>query len=725
MKKLQGVLAAVLSVCGCLVTVLTYLFPVSAEASATMRGNDILLQSDQVAVRYHQRTGTMDVVWRDGHKLSGVMSGALLADGKKISSEMYRVHTLDAAAPTTKLTHAQEHEYTIRSTDPAMPELLQHVWLYDGSSWIVIQAELGREASRTGTRHFDAVLLSGANAIELGSGAALRMLHVPWDNDMWFRYNSAAVSAIKADETFSSNEVTTIYDNQSRHGFVLGSVTHDVWKTAIDARATNGQISNLDIYGGIKSPTGVRTDTHDTLPHGIVSGDRVTSPAIFIGEFEDWRDGLEAYGKMNAAIQPPLVWKDGVPMGWNSWAAYADKINDRRYLDAAKFVQTTLVPQGFGAGRTIYVNLDAFWSNLDAVQLAEAVENVRAMNAGSGTQFKPGIYWTPFAYWSDDLDAYVEGTGMKYRYRDIVLRAPDGSVLPKVDGGTPIDPSHPGTKMRTEYYIHRFQQMGFEYLKIDFLSHGALEGKHYDVAVQTGVEAYNLGMRDLVEANQGRMFLSLSIAPLFPSGYGHARRMACDTKGHIGGGDQSTEYMLNSLTYGWWTDKSLYITDPDHVVLGEKADLGARSVTEGKSRFLSAVISGGMILDSSRLADDSQGQELARAIYNNNQMFAIAAEGKIFRPVDGDTGDKATNVFVRRSVGGYYVALFNFDEKQTLTVQVPVERIAPELASAQELSFTDVAVEKQLPAADRMLSIELGPAESKLIEIRQQARRDH
>jgi hypothetical protein len=34
--------------------------------------------------------------------------------------------------------------------------------------------------------------------------------------------------------------------------------------------------------------------------------------------------------------------------------------------------------------------------------------------------------------------------------------------------------------------------------------------------------------------------------------------------------------MLNSLTYGWWTDKNLYITDPDHVVLGEKADQGAQ-----------------------------------------------------------------------------------------------------------------------------------------------------
>ncbi|WP_130424844.1 hypothetical protein [Edaphobacter modestus] len=279
-------------------------------------------------------------------------------------------------------------------------------------------------------------------------------------------------------------------------------------------------------------------------------------------------------------------------MGWNSWAAYADKIDAKRYLGSAAFVKDELVPKGFGNHKLVYVNLDAFWSRLDAVQLRDAVATIKAMHGSDGTRFEPGIYWTPFAYWSDDLDAYVEGTMMKYRYRDILLKAPDGSLLPKVDGGLAIDPSHPGTKARTAYYLQQFMNLGFQYLKLDFLSHGALEGVHFDPMVQTGIQAYNAGMKQIVDEVGDRMFLSLSIAPLFPSGYGHARRLSCDTKGHINGGDQSTEYMLNSLTYGWWSNGSLYITDPDHVVLGESADQGARNVAEGKSRLLSAVISG-------------------------------------------------------------------------------------------------------------------------------------
>src|SRR5260370_16638263 len=128
----------------------------------------------------------------------------------------------------------------------------------------------------------------------------------------------------------------------------------------------------------------------------------------------------------------------------------------------------------------------------------------------------------------------------------------------------------------------------------------------------------------------------------------------------MSGGDQLKERMLNSVTYGWESEKNIYITDPDHVVLGEKADQGARSVIEGKSRLLSAIISGGMILDSSRLADDPQGRELARSAYDNLNLFAVAHEGIAFRPVQGDTGDKAAKAFVPPSAPPPYITPFPY-----------------------------------------------------------------
>lgn len=703
---------------GFLVAVLVLPAGMNAHASviSATHGREITLQNQLLKVHYHTRSGKLDIMWRDGHKLIGLESAAQLANGQSLTTSSYSKHVLEK--PENDDGNGAFREYTIRNTAPGKPAMLQHIWVYDDKPWIAIAVELDSSAGAIGTRHFDAVKLSGINSIQVKQRGALRVLHVPFDNDMWFRYNSAPVNSFKAGETFSSEEVTAIYDNASREAIVLGSIDHSIWKTAIDIHAADGHISDLDIYGGISSPTGIRTDTHDTVPHGIVHGEKVVSPRIFIGSFADWRDGLEAYGAANAAVQPPLVWAADAPMGWNSWAAYAEKINDHRYLGAAEFVRDKLLPKGFGRDKVVYINLDAFWSNLDAVQLSDAVATIKAMHGPDGTHFEPGIYWTPFAYWSDDLDAWVEGTGMKYRYRDILLKAPDGSLLPKVDGGRPIDPSHPGAQARIRYYMKRFQEMGFQYLKLDFLSHGALEGAHYDPAIQTGIEAYNEGMKLIAEENANRMFLSLSIAPLFPSGYGHARRLSCDTKGHISGGDQTTEYMLNSLTYGWWTSKNLYIADPDHVVLGAAADQGARSVTEGKSRLLSAIISGGMILDSSRLADDPQGRELAQQVYDNRNLFAVAGEGKAFRPVEGDTGNKAAIAFTRPSPHGVYLAVFNYDEKQKQTISVPIDRIDPGLTKALPVTVVDVASGKTLAFVQDVVGVELQPAESKLLELR-------
>ncbi len=443
--RLKRMLAAIVAVAS---AVLAPFVTSTANGQAISPDSDseFTFRSPSVLIRYHRTTGSMDIEWKDGNKLIGLISSALLDDGRQVSTATYTVHELDK--PEHISDTAAAHVYTIRSTAPGLPDLVQHIWLYERQPSIAIEVELVSKGTPLGTRHFAPVVLKGAGAIGVGQSTSLRLLHVPFDNDMWFRYNSTAAADIKLDQMVTSNEVAAIYDNTTRQALVLGSITHDTWKTAIEARATDGQFTSLELYGGISSPNGVRTDTHDVVPHGIVRGQRIVSPRIFIGSFADWRDGLEAYGAANAAIQPPLIWPAGTPMGWNSWAAYADKINDHRYLAAAAFVRDTLVPQGFSRNKVIYINLDAFWSNLDAVQLADAVAEIKAMRGAEGTRFEPGIYWTPFAYWSDDLDAYVEGTGMKYRYRDILLRAPDGSILPKVDGGLAIDPSHPGAKAR-------------------------------------------------------------------------------------------------------------------------------------------------------------------------------------------------------------------------------------------------------------------------------------
>ncbi len=174
--------------------------------------------------------------------------------------------------------------------------------------------------------------------------------------------------------------------------------------------------------------------------------------------------------------------------------------------------------------------------------------------------------------------------------------------------------------------------------------------------------------------------------------------------------------MLSALTYGWWTNKNLYILDPDHVVLGERGDQGARNLDEGNSRFLSAIISGGMVLDSSPVADDMQARDFAKAVYNKPTWLQIASGGDAFRPIEGDTGDSAANALVRTSGKKCYLAVFNYDAKNPAVIRIPVARI---LSShlVGTLSPVDADSNSAATVGNGMITITLRPAESKLFTL--------
>jgi alpha-galactosidase len=83
----------------------------------------------------------MDVDWHDGHKLTGVASGALLEDGSTISST--RVCDARTCADLEAIRRGRDDlEYTVRSTSPGKPDLLQHIWMYRHTPAIAVQAEL-------------------------------------------------------------------------------------------------------------------------------------------------------------------------------------------------------------------------------------------------------------------------------------------------------------------------------------------------------------------------------------------------------------------------------------------------------------------------------------------------------------------------------------------------------------------------------------------------------
>lgn len=301
-------------------------------------------------------------------------------------------------------------------------------------------------------------------------------------------------------------------------------------------------------------------------------------------------------------------------------------------------------------------------------------------------------------------------------YREILIKDAAGQPLPKLDGAFAIDPSHPVALERIRKRLESFVEQGFDYVKLDFLTHGAMEGVFYDPNIRTGIQAYNKGMacvRETLNPEKiGRPFLiNLSIAPLFPHGYAHSRRVSCDAFGTI----DDTEYMLNALTYGWWINDSLYrFNDPDHVVLYKSDNQRAISEHEGRSRLNSAVIAGTSLL----LGDDYRMEEAARRAkewMTNPEIMALAKRGVTFRPVECSSGNKSENLFMLRAVEGTYVAAFNFEVEKESLLHASFERMG--IDSSKGIVVRDLwsGQEGQAVTAGDGHRIELAPSESKLL----------
>ncbi|WP_219838393.1 carbohydrate-binding protein [Paenibacillus sp. R14(2021)] len=569
------------------------------------------------------------------------------------------------------------------------PTLKQLYSFYAGETYFFTRTEAAAD-SPVSANYFAPLVTNTTGGIDVGSVTDGRVLSVPYDNDMWIRHQAVPINS-----SDTSYEVSAVYDNASRSGLVVGSVTHDTWKTGIRFTGDNNRLNALEVYGGASS-----AKTHDSQPHGTLTGTQLLSPMVFVGFYDDYRTGMEAYGQANAVIAPPLEFgkhvPDGVPVGWNSWAAYESRLSYQDVIDTSNYVKDNLQKKGFSNKGTTYINMDSYWDNLSDTQLEDAVKTIKR----NGQQ--AGIYWGPFVYWGDNMDQAVEGS--TYKYGDILLRDADGKLLPKLDGAYAVDPTHPGAKQRMDYYLKKFKNLGFTYIKLDFLTHGALEGSHFDPGVRTGTQAYNQGMAYVDGLIADQMFISESIAPLFPSQYAHSRRIATDTFGSI----SDTEFELNALTYGWWQNGTIYrYTDPDHMALSR-----AGSLIEARSRVNSAVISGTVFLNSDDV-HNQQAQDYMTTLLTNKSVLDVAKLGKAFGATEGNTGARAADTFVLKDKDGYYLAVFNYG-KTPVSKTIDLARAGLDGSTSYKLTdlWTNASAE-----AKGQLTVQLEGMESKLYRL--------
>lgn len=132
-----------------------------------------------------------------------------------------------------------------------------------------------------------------------------------------------------------------------------------------------------------------------------------------------------------------------------------------------------LRPIGYENKGVNYCNLDAGWSAFPEEKLIKLTAQLHENGQ------KAGIYDAPFAFFGKDVQEEIKGVP-GHTFEEILLRDEKGDPLPRVDGAIPYDVTHPLWKEYTEYKLGRFLEWGYDYVKLDFMTHGGMEGCHYD-----------------------------------------------------------------------------------------------------------------------------------------------------------------------------------------------------------------------------------------------------
>jgi hypothetical protein len=649
------------------------LAPAKAAPSFQQIGNTLVMSNANVVLDYHLTAGTTDFLWKNSKKLSAFYSGIGFNTGY-IKGISYASWSFAVSG---------SNEVIVTATGNGLPTMKQYFTLDQTDSFLV---RVDASGSNLKANWMGPVVVDATGGVDLGITNDNRALFVPFDNDGFYRYNAMPIN-----NSGTSYEVAAFYDNTSRNGLVVGSVTHDTWKSGVYFNGANNKLNQMNVFGGAASPW-------DVMPHGYVSGNTISSPTMFVGFGADWRSTMLNYAAENTNFAPRMAWTNGVPFGWNSWGVIQENINYTDAMTVADFFHTNLEVAGFTNNNTAYINLDSYWDNLNNSQLQTFVSHCHANGQ------KAGVYLAPFVFWGTATDATnwsVTGTTNAYHYSDLLLRVTNGNPQ-TVDGGLALAPTHPGTQIYVDYYMNLFTNYGFDYVKLDFLSHAALEGVHYDPNVATGMQAYNAGMQYLLNKINGTMFISESIAPLFPYQYGHSRRIACDAEGSL---ISNTEYTMNSVSYGWWLDNLYQFNDPDIMVFGHGAD-----PNEQQSRLINGAVTG-IFLDGDDVTTIS-GQQGARSCLTNIAINSVAREGRTFTPVECNTGSSAVNIFSRQDGSTWLIAVFNYTSAATNeTVDLSRAGLAPAIYTAEDLWSGSVS------RVTNSMNVALNEKQSKLFQL--------
>ncbi|MDN3580864.1 hypothetical protein [Mucilaginibacter flavus] len=573
-------------------------------------------------------------------------------------------------------------------------------------------------------------------------GSEPRVLDVPFDNDDWTttletswpKANAPAVKGI-------SYEFMAVYDQLKNSGLVIGSVNHDFWKTGLAYQTGNksGVLDSLNVFGGaatpdnpaLKSAYGGLDGTHDHVEHGTMLGKTVNSADVYLCASDDLHEAFKDYGRVNSAINGKQTWEGAAPVYWNSFGVegvlgYEKVMMPPAVNQISDFVHSM---KNFSAYSKPVLSIDSYDQGIYSTEVLKSIGEYGAKN---GQQM--GFYFIPFAMWSwkDDIKGH-KLPGSDYLLQDVLLHDKAGKPILYKEGqwgAYAMDPTHPAIRLYIIQQLKKAKAINAKFLKIDFLTAGALEStSRYDAKTRTGMQAYNYGMktlRFLVDSIMGKdIFITQAISPLFPHQYAHTRFVSTDVYSHLRDDQKgfpnwgSTESSLATGSHMSWVQGTLFpYTNLDVSIMKNfqrNPDLNEREI---KVRLYAMMVMGSILGDGSDYRNPIAAYR-AQEFLDNKNIAEFFSHPKAFTPLktaDGETYDQQMSFYLPGDT--IMLALFNFDLKNNFQQQF--SRQALHLDPHKKYEFHDFmtdAVIGELKADVQTFSMVAGTGDTLLVKL--------
>ncbi|MCH5599121.1 alpha-amylase family protein [Niabella ginsengisoli] len=572
----------------------------------------------------------------------------------------------------------------VHSNKNASIQMRQTVSVYKGQHYFLVSLDAW---SKTGgdmeVNYISPITVYSANGAScFVKGENPRILDVPFDNDNWTKVLTAEWIPGKLQQGTGYN-FTSLYDLNNLSGLVIGAVTHDFWKTGIHYTLSGkkGVVDSLAVFGGaatsddksLPAEYGGNDGTHDMVSHGAMKGKSVYSPKIFVCGSENRNDAFKAYGIVNRKLNGYLDWKDSAPFYWNSFGVEGVLGYEGRMMPEGvlKISDELASLRNFSHNKKVYLSIDSYDQGIYNKEVLKSIQEHCVKN-----NQELGFYFIPFAVWT--WKSSVEKDKLQYTdsfIRDVTLKDNNGKTIVYKDGefgAFPLDPTHPATRERIIGELQKAKAIGAKFLKIDFLTAGALESSiRFDKKIQSGLQGYNFGMKmlkGLIDSVLGPdVFITQAISPTFPNQYAHTRFLSTDVYSHLRNDQKGFPHygstassMISSSHLGWMQGTLWPFTNMDISVMKNFQKNNDISEQDVKVRLITMIIMGSVLGDGSDFRN-RVAKERALHFLNNKYLSEYFNNPKAFIPLkvaDGLDEDQQLAFYLPGDT--VYASLVNF-----------------------------------------------------------------